>query len=82
MGLWLLICIPGQCQGGLISEILFELEIEGGAGGERGAKEPWPRSWSPVLELLSFSFFYFSLLEEEKANSFLFLNQYSSQFYI
>lgn len=42
-------------------KFLFELEIEGGARVERGAREPRPRCRSPVLEMLSFSFFFFSL---------------------
>lgn len=60
--LLLLVCISGlSVRRAFFLKFLFELEIEGGARVERGAREPRPRCRSPVLEMLSFSFFFFSL---------------------
>lgn len=46
---------------GFFLKLLFKLEVQSGAGAGRGAKEPRQRCWSPVLQLLSFSFFIFRL---------------------
>ena len=74
-----------QCEGRLFFlKFLVEMEIGGGRGSERGAEEPWPRRWSSVPKVLSFSFFTW-VWRENEANSFLFLSvlyQYSSQFSI
>lgn len=83
--LWL-VCIPGLSvrDGFFFLKFLVEMEIGGGRGSERGAEEPWPRRWSPVPKVLSFSFFTW-VWRENEANSFLFLSvlyQYSSQFSI
>lgn len=49
---------------GFFLKLLFKLEVQSGAGAGRAAKEPRQRCWSPVLQLLSFSFSVW--LEEKK----------------